>query len=174
MATSAKLEAIRTLIGAAPDAVLSSLAMALSGGGPDLQDVEDMVSREQAVRRLRAVVLAPVLPLFSPREDGVRAPRFPRDLVRSLWQQLGREAPAALESAAREVAEWEGGYPPPACLDELCLEAARVCEEGAADAFRGHDSGVGATRLAGAGATLSINRSIASFASPSMLSPEAA
>lgn len=148
MATSAKLEAIRALIGAAPDAVLSSLAMALSGGGPDLHQVEEMVAREQAVRRLRGVVFAPVLPLFSPREDGVRAPRFARDLLKDVWRRLMAVQPEALESAAREVAEWDSHDAPPECLDALCLEAARLCEEGASTEFRGGDGGAGARELA--------------------------
>jgi hypothetical protein len=40
--------------------------------------------------------------------------------------------------------------------------------------LRSHANGTGATRPAGAAATFSINRSITSFASPSMLSPDAA
>lgn len=128
MATAAKLEAIRALVGACPDAVLSSLAMALSGGGPDLEKIEQMVAQEQAVRRLRGVVFAPVLPLFSAREDGIRAPRFSRDLLKQVWQRLMKAQPEALEAAAVEVADWEPHDPEPACLDALCLEAAGLCE----------------------------------------------
>lgn len=130
MATAAKLEAIRALVGACPDAVLSSLAMALSGGGPDLEQIEEMVSQEQAVRRLRGVVFAPVLPLFSAREDGVRAPRFSRDLLKAVWQRLMETQPDALDAAAREAADWDAGHEAaPASLDNLCTEAARLCED---------------------------------------------
>jgi len=147
MATAAKLEAIRALVGAAPDAVLSSLAMALSGGGPDLGQVEALVTQEQAARRLRGVVFAPILPLFSAREDGVRAPRFPRELMKDLWRALTAAEPKALEAAARQLREWDGNPPAPECLDTLCLAAADLCEAGAGGQFQGQDAGASAREL---------------------------
>lgn len=149
MASAAKLQAIRALIGAAPDAVLSSLAMALSGGGPDLSDVEAMVASETAARRLRDLVFAPVAPLFSPRADGVRAPRFPRELSRDLWRVLCATRAEAIESAAAKVRDWNPqDGPPPDCIDDLSLEAAALCEEGASTEFRGNNGGEGARELA--------------------------
>lgn len=136
MATAAKLEAIRALVGACPDAVLSSLAMALSGGGPDLEKIEQMVAQEQAVRRLRGYIFAPVLPLFSAREDGVRAPRFSRELLKSVWQRLMAEQAAALDAAAADVADWDSGHDAsPPSLDALCLEAALISEDLGAEAY---------------------------------------
>jgi hypothetical protein len=148
MPSAAKMEAIRALIGASPDTVLASLATALRGADGALAEVATMVEQEQAVRRLRAVVFAPVLPLFAPRPDGVPAPLFPRSLLKDLWRAVMDAKAEVLEEAARQIEDWDPDMPAPPVLDELCLDAARRCDHGATMEFRGRDGGESARELA--------------------------
>jgi hypothetical protein len=130
MNRATKLDAIRALIGASPDQVLASLAMALAGAPGDLAPVAEIIEREQTVRRLSGVVFAPLMPLFAPRPDGFAAPCFPRRLLKELWRTLMERRPEAMAALTEATEDWDPRDPTPPILDELCIEAAALCAEG--------------------------------------------
>ncbi len=148
MPSKAKLDAVRTVIAASPDKVLTSLAMALAGIEGDLTVVADIIAHEQTARRLSAVVFSPLYPLISARPDGVRAPRFSRSLVKDLWVTLLERRPDAADAVRQAIEDWDSHDPSPPVLDELCLEASGIAEAGASLEFRGRDGGAEARELA--------------------------
>ncbi|MBX7249671.1 MAG: hypothetical protein K1X35_11595 [Caulobacteraceae bacterium] len=128
MDRAAKLEAIRALLGAAPDQALASLGIALSGVGGDLAPVAEIVEREQTVRRLSAVVFGPLLPMFGSRPDGLQTPTFSRATLKQLWRELMDDRLDTLAAVATAIEDWDPSHPPPPILDEVCLEAAALCD----------------------------------------------
>jgi len=148
MSTAAKLDSIRTLIGMAPDQALSSLSIALAGADAQLAPVAEIIEREQAVRRMSAVVFSPIMPLLNARLDGLPAPRFSRPLLKDIWRTLMEQRPEMMQALAAAVEAWDPHDPSPPILDELCIEAAELAEKGAPLEFRGRDAGDEARELA--------------------------
>ncbi|HYF23914.1 MAG TPA: hypothetical protein VD929_11005 [Caulobacteraceae bacterium] len=135
--SAVQLGAVRTLVQGAPDEALRSLSRALAGaaGGP-MAEIRDMVSGEQGGRALRAAVLSPVLPLFTPRPDGVRGLSFPRRALSGLWSLLAQEAPDLIAEAERACRDWDPDAAPPEVFDRACLRAAEALRARPETVFR--------------------------------------
>lgn len=130
----AKRNAIEQLVRTAPEPVLRMLAAAFQDvGGEGAAAVREAVAREDGERRVRAAVFAPLVPMFGPRADGVEAPAFPPSVMERLWRELGARQPEAVRQAAEAVAEARYDDPPAPVYDQLCLAAARLLRDPAAD-----------------------------------------
>lgn len=141
MPTAAQLATVRMLIASAPDAVLNSMAMALTGAEGELAPILAQVDQERENRRLRDIVLGPVVPLFAPRRDGVRATTFPRRLLPALWRAVIEADPEMVTQAAADVLYWHPQEDePPRSLDDLCRAAARLVRHDPPAAFQGPEA----------------------------------
>ena len=79
--------ALAALIEQASDATLaklSSAAVALPGARA--LELGDMLAEEVLDRKRRRVVMAPLLPMFRPRADGIQAMTFPPAVLPRLWK----------------------------------------------------------------------------------------
>jgi len=111
--------ALAALIEQAPDDMLvklSSVAVALPGARA--LELADMLAQETLDRARRRLVMAPLLPMFRPRADGVEAMTFPAAVLPRLWKAGSRREPALLPRLDRE------GPDSVAVADRICLAGA--------------------------------------------------
>lgn len=126
----AKQKAIKQLVESAPESVLRMLASAFRNvGGPGAALVRESVEDESADRKVRSAVFAPLLPLFSPRTDGVAALTFPAPVLGGLWRETSARRPELTARAAAAVAAARYDDPPDPVYDSLCSEAAAIVRE---------------------------------------------
>jgi hypothetical protein len=128
----AKLGAVRTLIGAAPDHALRSLQAALAGAGGDggaMALIREMIDTERADRALRAWVFGPIEPLFQPRADGVEAPVLPRRALLALWTLVKARLPELVGRAADDSRYLDPSDRAPAVFDDICRNAAALLRD---------------------------------------------
>ncbi|HYC69310.1 hypothetical protein [Brevundimonas sp.] len=100
---------------------LSSVAVALSGARA--QDLGDMLRDEVLDRTRRRIVMAPLLPMFRPRADGVEAMTFPAAVLPRLWKAGCSREPSLLPRLDREGADAV------AVSDRICLAAAAAVRD---------------------------------------------
>lgn len=118
--------ALAALIEQASDATLtklSSAAVALPGARA--LELGDMLAKEVLDRKRRTLVLAPLLPMFRARADGIEAMTFPAAVLPRLWKAGSAREPALLprldgEDAVAAVA---------AVADRICLAAAAAVRD---------------------------------------------
>jgi hypothetical protein len=78
--------ALAALIDRCPDAVLLRLMRLVPQlGGEKAVELTRMMEGEATNRRRRAYAMAPLMPLFAPRADGVQGMSFPRPVLARLW-----------------------------------------------------------------------------------------
>ena len=136
MPTAAKLEAVRRVIAAAPDAALQTLALALGAGGSDMHEVRELIEQEQADRRFFAIAFAPLLTMTAPRPVGIPGPVVSMPRLRAVWRDLHAACPAEIRAGLADLEYWNPAYDPPLpVMDELCAVGARLLEEQGDDAL---------------------------------------
>ncbi|HYD28932.1 hypothetical protein [Brevundimonas sp.] len=116
--------ALAALIEQAPDDMLvklSSVAVALPGARA--LELADMLADEVRDRTRRRLVMAPLLPMFRPRRDGVEAMTFPAAVLPRLWKAGSTREPALLPRLDREGADAV------AVCDRICLAAAAAVRD---------------------------------------------
>ena len=116
--------ALAALIEQAPDDILvklSSVAAALTG--PRALDLAGMLADEIRDRARRRSVLAPLLPMFRPRADGVEAVVFPAAVLPRLWKAGSAREPALLPKLDQD------GPVAVAVADRICLAAAAAVRD---------------------------------------------
>lgn len=120
-----KLQIIRTLVEAAPDAALRSLESALSSvtGKGGLAQVRGLVEAEATERFSRNIILAPIAPLCAPRGRGQIS--FSPRVLPMLWKALKVIAPQQVAEALAKCNPWDLEVGVPEVFDELCALAAR-------------------------------------------------
>lgn len=120
--SAAHRAALAALIEQAADDMLvklSSVAVALPGARA--QELGDMIAEEARDRARRRLVMAPLLPMFRPRADGVEAMTFPAAVLPRLWKAASAREPALLSRLDRDE------------VDAMAVAVAdRVCLAGAA------------------------------------------
>jgi len=116
--------ALAALIEQASDATLtklSSAAVALPGARA--LELADMLAEEVLDRQRRRLVMAPLLPMFRPRADGIEAMTFPPAVLPRLWKAGSAREPALLpqldEDDPRAVA----------VADRICVAAAAAVRD---------------------------------------------
>ncbi len=123
-----KLGTVRTLIQAAPDSAIRSLAQSLSGsmdGQEAMRLIRGIVTDEAGDRRGRDAVFAPIVPLFGPVLQTGRTVCFPSAALKRIWLGLKLEAPdethQAIERAHEDMLDTPSAIQ---LLDGLCRKAA--------------------------------------------------
>jgi hypothetical protein len=130
-----KAEVLRSVVEAAPDAVLGSLEVALTADGhASLAEVRALIEAESRDRHVRNLVLGPLGPMcVDAFPDGRLA--FPIRVMADVWRGLKAMDPQRAESAARAARAFAGGEGPPDPLDRLCALAAEQIRSGELEAF---------------------------------------
>lgn len=122
-----KIELLRAIVTSAPDPVLDGLESALArSGDAALSAVKRMVETETRDRRLRNVVLEPVVALC----DGDSG-HFPPATLAKLWAGLKIIAPEAVLAAQTALFDYRPGESSPKPFDNLVLAAAAGIRSGA-------------------------------------------
>ncbi len=125
-----KRAAMAQLIESAPDEMLASIAAAFRGSrNARAQAVCEAAEAARLNRAARALALGPVLPLFSARADGVRAPAFQKFTLNRLWAELGARRPEAIAILTARLRSEEFDAPS-VLVDGLCAEAASLLRDG--------------------------------------------
>ena len=122
--TVAHRAALAALIERATDDVLvklSSVAVALPGARA--LELGDMLAEEKCDRARRRLVMAPLLPMFRPRADGVEAMTFPATVLPRLWKAGSAREPALLPRLDKD------GPAVVAVSDRICLAAAAAVRD---------------------------------------------
>ena len=122
--TVAHRAALAALIERATDDVLvklSSVAVALPGARA--LELGDMLAEETRDRARRRLVMAPLLPMFRPRADGVEAMTFPATVLPRLWKAGSSREPALLPRLDKD------GPAVVAVSDRICLAAAAAVRD---------------------------------------------
>lgn len=121
----ARRQAIAALIEIAPDRFLNALETAFRPvPGPAAAFVRSAARSARADRAARALVFAPVLAMFAPRPDGVRAEVFPRAALAAVWTAVASRRPADVEQIRALIRDGDAGRISLPMLDALCLTAA--------------------------------------------------
>lgn len=116
--------ALAALIEQAPDDMLvklSSVAVALRGARA--KELGDMLADEVLDRTRRRLVMAPLMPMFRPRADGVEAMTFPPAVLPRLWKAGSTREPSLLPRLDREGADAA------AVSDRICLAIAAAVRD---------------------------------------------
>lgn len=100
---------------------LSSVTAALPG--ERALELQAMLADETRDRVRRRTVMAPLLPMFRPRADGVEAMTFPAAVLPRLWKVASAREPALLPRLDREGADVD------AVADRICLAAAAAVRD---------------------------------------------
>ncbi len=125
-----KRAAMAQLIESAPDAMLASIEAAFRNSASEqARAVCDAAEAARVDRAARALAFEPVLPLFTQRSDGVRAPAYPKAALKALWRELSRRRPDAIAILAARIRAEERDVPS-VLVDGLCAEAASILRDG--------------------------------------------
>lgn len=98
MADQAIIQSIMApLIERCADPMLAQLAKAVATmPGERARALSEMLAEEVHDRRLRNIVLAPIMPMFYPRSDGIESLIFPAGVLPRLWKIASNREPALL------------------------------------------------------------------------------
>lgn len=117
--TVAHRAALAVLLGRCPDAMLRTVSAAVAPlAGGKAAELRFMLADEVRDRQRRSRVLAPVVPMFRARADGVAAMTFPQHVLPRLWKAAVAREPELLDRI-------EGDDPQAiAVADRICQAAA--------------------------------------------------
>lgn len=116
--------AMAALIEQASDDTLGKLSAAVAAlPGPRALELADMLQAETLDRARRRIVLAPLLPMFRPRPDGVEAMTFPPAVLPRLWKAASAGEPALLPRLDREGPQVD------VVADRICVAAAAAVRD---------------------------------------------
>ena len=125
-----KRAAMALLIESAPDAMLASIEAAFRTSNTDqARAVCEAAEAARVDRAARMLALEPVLPLFTRRVDGVRAPCYPKATLKALWAELKQRRPEAVAILVARIRAEERDVPS-VLVDGLCAEAASLLRDG--------------------------------------------
>ena len=120
--------ALAQVIERVPDATLAKLALAvLSMPGDKAKALSQMLGEETLDRKRRARVLAPLIPMFRSRADGVGSTCFPPAVLPRLWKAASAREPHLLPILDDDPLRGEPADP----VAALAV-AGRICMAGAA------------------------------------------
>lgn len=116
--------ALAALIEQSPDATLVKLsAAAVALPGARALELGAMLADEVQDRKRRRLVMAPLLPMFRQRADGIEAMTFPPAVLPRLWKAGSAREPALLPRLDEE------GPDAVAVSDRICLAAAAAVRD---------------------------------------------
>ncbi|MGZ9113171.1 MAG: hypothetical protein ACXW3K_00985 [Brevundimonas sp.] len=121
--TVAHKVALAAMLERCPDAMLKTVASAVAPlGGGRAAELRMMLADEQRDRVRRQFVLAPLIPMFRARADGVQAMTFPPHVLARLWKAASNREPDLLPRL-------DGDEPSVAVADRICLAAAAIVRD---------------------------------------------
>lgn len=129
--SESQLGTVRLLVQAASDRAIHDLEAALAAGGDrheSMRAIQRMVAAEATDRAARDMVLAPIIPLCSPR-DTPGGLRFPRQAMTRLWGGIAEQSPKVVQSIVLAIHRCSAESLPTADFDALCLDAAKGLRE---------------------------------------------
>ncbi|MDI1326000.1 MAG: hypothetical protein PSV23_04285 [Brevundimonas sp.] len=121
--TVAHKVALAAMLERCPDAMLKTVASAvapLSGGRA--AELRMMLADEQRDRVRRQFVMAPLIPMFRARVDGVEALTFPSPVLARLWKAASNREPELLSRL-------DGDQPSVVVADRICLAGAAIVRD---------------------------------------------
>ncbi|MDP3658362.1 MAG: hypothetical protein Q8R45_15515 [Brevundimonas sp.] len=123
--TAAHRVALAALLERCPDATLRTVSAAIASlPGGRAAELRSMLADEVRDRKLRALVLGPILPMFRPRADGVTAMTFPGHVLPRLWKAASGREPQLLYRLDRgDEADAT------AVADRICVAAAAMARD---------------------------------------------
>jgi hypothetical protein len=133
-----KVAIVRTLVETAPDKVLGGLQAALAEtvGDSALADVRRLVEVEARDRRLRNVVLQPIVPMCVGDGGNGHHTTFPARALGCIWRGLKTAAPAEVDTAVVALFDYRPGESSAEPFDLLIAAAAAGVRAREVDAFR--------------------------------------
>lgn len=121
--TVAHKVALAALLERCPDAMLKTVASAVAPlPGGRAAELRMMLADEQRDRVRRQFVMAPLIPMFRDRADGVEALTFPPSVLARLWKAASAREPGLLPRL-------DGDEPSRMVADRICLAAAALVRD---------------------------------------------
>ncbi len=121
--TVAHKVALAALLERCPDAMLKTVASAVAPlPGGRAAELRMMLADEQRDRVRRQFVMAPLIPMFRARADGVEALTFPPSVLARLWKAASAREPGLLPRL-------DGDEPSVMVADRICLAAAALVRD---------------------------------------------
>ncbi len=121
--TVAHKVALAAMLERCPDAMLKTVASAVAPlGGGRAAELRMMLADEQRDRVRRQFVMAPVIPMFRARADGVQALTFPPAVLARLWKAASSREPDLLPRL-------DGDEPSVVVANRICLAAAAATRD---------------------------------------------
>lgn len=125
--TNSKRRMMSVLMVQAPEEVLEAIVARFKQAGGDLAtDVVTLARQELLERAVLSHAFEPVLPLFSPRADGVAAPSFSRSAPKKIWAEIARRRPELTENFTAMIRRDAEAIAPAGLADGILAEAASV------------------------------------------------
>lgn len=121
--TVANKVALAAMLERCPDAMLRTVASAVAPlPGGRAAELRLMLADEQRDRVRRQFVMAPLVPMFRPRADGLHALTFPPTVLARLWKAASAREPELLTRL-------DGDEPSVMVADRICLAAAAIVRD---------------------------------------------
>ncbi|HWQ87470.1 hypothetical protein [Brevundimonas sp.] len=121
--TVAHKVALAAMLERCPDAMLKTVASAVAPlPGGRAAELRMMLADEQRDRVRRQFVMAPLIPMFRTRADGVAAMTFPPAVLARLWKAASAREPDLLPRL-------DGEEPSVMVADRICLAAAAIVRD---------------------------------------------
>lgn len=121
--TVAHKVALAAMLERCPDAMLKTVASAVAPlPGGRAAELRMMLADEQRDRVRRQFVMAPLIPMFRARADGVEALTFPSPVLARLWKAASDREPELLSRL-------DGDEPSVVVADRICLAAAAIVRD---------------------------------------------
>ncbi|KQY71038.1 MULTISPECIES: hypothetical protein [unclassified Brevundimonas] len=121
--TVAHKVALAAMLERCPDAMLKTVASAVAPlPGGRAAELRMMLADEQRDRVRRQFVMAPLIPMFRDRADGVAALTFPPFVLARLWKAASAREPGLLPRL-------DGDEPSVMVADRICLAAAALVRD---------------------------------------------
>jgi hypothetical protein len=127
-----KIALVKGLVAAAPDRVVGGLQAALAdhGGDSALASVRRLVEAEAAERRLRNIILLPIVPMCVGDGSDRHGLHFPAIALGYLWKGLKALDPAGVKAASAALYDYRAGESSNAPFDTLVKLAADAVRAG--------------------------------------------
>ncbi len=116
--------ALAGLLARCSETVLGAVSSAVAAlPGAKAAELRDLLDEERRDRKRRALVFAPIAPMFRPRPDGIAATTFPPEVLARLWKAASSREPALLPRLDENSPDAE------AVANRICAAAANIVRD---------------------------------------------
>ena len=128
--TDKRLNMLRGLVKALPQASLRSLELALGLTKDEaLIQVRDLISVELEFRMVKEAVFSPFMTLFDERSDGIEGIHLPNWIVDQIWNALEKREPELYVQSRYALRGLRSEDPTPVIFFRLVTAAIQICRE---------------------------------------------